>query len=154
MKDTPVLKRHCSEVHKQDIDGNPISIELFPCPITTCRKHTEPFKRREKRAHHIRSFHAEIIGIQEANGVISLRERGAALTTNNTAEAGNDFGENHAEARVSAQVYHNYAEDSTEAGLMYAAVYEELASPSIEVQPAPVAKAYEIALCPVRSQVL
>ena len=154
MKDTPALKRHCSEVHKQDINGNPISIELFPCPITTCRKHTEPFKRREKRAHHIRSFHAEIIGIQEANDVISLGERGTALTTNNTAEAGSGIGGNHGEARVNAPVYHDYAEDSAEVGVVYAAVYEEFTSPSIEVQPVPVTKASEIALCTVRSQVL
>ncbi|KAH8589501.1 hypothetical protein B0O99DRAFT_692394 [Bisporella sp. PMI_857] len=147
MKDTPALKRHCSEVHKQDINGNPISIELFPCPITACHKHTEPFKRREKRAHHIRSFHAEIIQTQEPNSVVSLEKGGAALTTNNTAEAGNDFEENHGEARVSARVYHDYAKDSAKAGVGYAATYGEIASSSIEVQLAPVAKAYGIALC-------
>jgi hypothetical protein len=150
VKDTPALKRHCSEVHKQDIDGNPISVELFPCRITTCRKHTEPFKRREKLAKHIRTFHTEIIEGQEVNGGISSGERDAALTTNNTAEAGNDFGGNHGAARVRARAHH----DSTEVGVCYPTVFEELSSPPIEVQSAPVAKACETVLCYVCSQVL
>jgi hypothetical protein len=150
VKDTPALKRHCSEVHKQDIDGNPISVEPFPCPITTCRKHTEPFKRREKLAKHIRAFHAEIIEEQEVNGGISLGGRDAALTTNNIAEAGNDFGGNHGAARVSARAYR----DSAGVGAWYPIAFEELFPPPIEVQSAPVAKACEMELCYVRSQVL
>lgn len=150
MKDTPALKRHCSEVHKQDIDGNPISVELFPCRITTCHKHTEPFKRREKLAKHIRTFHAEIIEGQEVNGGISSGERDAAITTNNTTEAGNDFGGNRGAARVSARAHH----DSAEVGVWYPTVFDELLSPPIEVQSAPVAKACEKVLCYVRSEVL
>ncbi|KAH8656513.1 hypothetical protein BGZ60DRAFT_143341 [Tricladium varicosporioides] len=146
MKDTPALKRHCSEVHKQDIDGNPISVQLFPCHITTCRKHIEPFKRREKRAQHIRTFHAEIIEGQQVNGGILYGERDAALTTNNTAEAGNDFGGNHGAARVSERAHHDSAEVSV--------WFEELLSQPIEVQSAPVAKACEMVLSYVHSQVL
>lgn len=148
VKDTPALKRHCSEVHKQDIDGNPIPVELFPCHITTCRKHTEPFKRREKLANHIRTFHTEIIEGQEVNGGISSWEGHAALITNDTAEAGNDFGGDHGAARVSARAHH----DCAEVGVWHPTVFEELLSPLIEVQSAPVAKACEMVLCYVCSR--
>jgi hypothetical protein len=91
----PALKRHCSEVHKQDIHGNPISVGLFPCPIPTCSKNTDPFKRREKLFNHIRIAHTERIEGQEVNGGMSSGERDTALITNNTTNAGNDFGVNH-----------------------------------------------------------
>jgi hypothetical protein len=149
VKDTPALKRHCSEVHKQDIDGNPISVELFPCRITTCHKHTEPFKRREKLVKHIRTFHAEIMEGQEVNGGISPGERDTVLPTNNTAEAGNDFGGNRGAARASARA----CSDSAEVGVLYPTSFEEVLSPPIEVQSAPVAEAERV-LCYVRSHVL
>ncbi|KAH7389168.1 hypothetical protein BKA64DRAFT_645631 [Cadophora sp. MPI-SDFR-AT-0126] len=94
------------------------------------------FKRWEKLAKYIRTFHTKIIKGQEANGGISSRERDAALTTNNTAEAGNDFEGNHGAARVSARAH----QDSAEVGVWYPTVFEELLSPSIEVQSAPVSK--------------
>jgi hypothetical protein len=146
VKDTPALKRHCSEVHKQDIYGNPISIELFACRITTCRKHTEPFKRREKLAQHIRTFHTEIIEGQDVNGGISSRERDAALTTNNAANVGNHSGGNYGAARMSARAHH----DSDEVGAWYPTVFGE----PIDVQSAPVANSCEMGLCYVRSQIL
>jgi hypothetical protein len=150
VKDTQALKRHCAEVHKQDIDGNPVSVELFPCHIMTCRKHTEPFKRREKLANHIRASHTEIIEGEEINGRILSGERDAALTTNNTAEAGNFFGGNYGAARVSARAHH----DSAEVGVWNPIVFDELLSPPIDVQSAPVANACQPVFCYVRSQVL
>jgi hypothetical protein len=150
VKDIPALKRHCAEVHKQDIDGNQISVELFPCCITTCHKHTEPFKRREKLAKHIRTFHPEIIEGQEVIGGISSGERGAALTTKNTAETGKDCVGDHGGERVSAQAH----SDSAGIGVWYATEFEGLSSPPIEVQSAPVAKAGEMASCFVRSKIL
>jgi hypothetical protein len=146
VKDTPALKRHCSEVHKQDIYGNPISIELFPCRITTCRKHTEPFKRREKLAQHIRAFHTEITEGQDVNGEISSGETDARLTANNAANAGNHFGGNYGAARISARAHH----DSDEVGPWYPIV---LGGP-IDVQSAPVANSCEMGLCCVCSQIL
>jgi hypothetical protein len=146
VKDTPALKRHCSEVHKQDIYGNPISIELFPCHITTCRKHTEPFKRREKLAQHIRSFHTEITEGRDENGGISSGERDAALTTNNAANAGNHFGGTYGAAGMNTQAHH----DSDEVGARYPTVFEE----PIDVQSAPIANYCEMGLYYVRSKIL
>lgn len=150
VKDTPALKRHCSEVHQQDIDGNSIPVEKFPCRLTTCRKHAKPFKRREKLAKHMSTFHRDIIEGQEVIGWILAEEGGAALTTNNTAEAGSDFGGNHWTAGVSAQARH----DSAEANAGYPIMFEEPLFPLIKVKPAPVAKAYEMLSCDVSSQVL
>ena len=146
MKDTPALKRHCSEVHKQDIYGNPISIELFPCRITTCRKHTEPFKRREKLAQHIRTFHTEVTEGQDVISGISSKEGDAELTTNNAADAGNGFGGNYSATRMSARAHH----DSDQVGPWYPTVLGE----PIEVQSAPVANSCKMGLCYVRSRVL
>ena len=143
MKDTPALKRHCSEVHKQDIHGNPISIELFPCHITTCRKHTEPFKRREKLAQHIRTFHTEITEGQSVNGGISFEERDAALTTTNTANAGSHFGGNYGATRMSPRAHH----DSDEVDTWYPTVSGE----PIEAQSAPITNSCEMGLCYVGS---
>ena len=145
VKDTPALKRHCSEVHKQDIYGNQISIELFPCRITTCRKHAEPFKRREKLAQHIRTFHTEVTEGQDVNSGISYKERDAELTTNNAADAGNRFGGNYGATRM-ARADH----DSDEVGPWYPTV---LGGP-IKVQSAPVANSCKMGLCYVRSRVL
>jgi hypothetical protein len=150
VKDTPALKRHCSELHRQDIVGNPISVDLFPCAITTCHKHTEPFKRREKLAHHIRTFHAAIIESEEVNGGILAGQRDAALTTNNTAEAGDYFRGNYGAARMSATVYNNSAEVS----VWNPAVFEGPFSLPVEVLSAPVANDFDTLLSSVRSQAL
>lgn len=142
VKDTPALKRHCSEVHRQDTDGNPISVDLFPCFITTCPKHTKPFKRREKLAHHIQTFHAAIIESKEVNHEILAGQRDAALTTNNTAEAGDYFGGNYGVAQMSAAVYNK----SAEVNVWSPAVFEERFSPPIEVQSGPVANGFDVSL--------
>lgn len=149
MKDIPALKRHCSEVHKQDIDGNPISVELFPCHVTACPKHAEPFKRREKHAKHIHTFHTNTIKGQEVDGGISSGERHAALTINDTAEAGNEFRGNHGAAKVSARPHYDFAE----VDVWYTPMFEELLFQPIEVQSTPIAKASGTVLCDVRSQV-
>lgn len=98
------LRRHCSEVHKQDIHGNPISVGLFPCPIPTCSKSRDPFKRQDKLFNHMRTAHTERTEGQEVNGGTLSGERDAALTTNNTrytATAGNDFGVSHGDTSSS-----------------------------------------------------
>jgi hypothetical protein len=114
--------------------------------ITTCRKHTEPFKRREKLAQHIRTFHPEITEGQDVNGGISSGERDAALTTSNAANTGNHFGGNYRAARMSARAHH----DSDEVGAWYSTVLGE----PIDVQSAPVANSCEMGLCYVCSQIL
>lgn len=140
VRDTPALKRHCYEVHKQDIDGNPISIELFPCRITTCHKHRNPFKRRDKLAQHIRAAHPEVIKRQETNAGISTGEKDTALTTNNTAKTGNYFGGNGGAANLMAR--------AVEVDVCYPPAFEE------QLQSAPVTETYEMASRYVRSHVL
>jgi hypothetical protein len=148
VRDTPALKRHCSKAHRQDIDGNPISVELFPCKISTCHKSRVPFKRREKLAKHILTYHSKTIEGQEVDGGASSGERHAALPTNHNLGADNNFGGNHEAARVSARGHY----DSAETNIWDPTGLKDFFPLPIDVHSAPVAKATELVSDYVRSQ--
>jgi hypothetical protein len=149
VRDTPALKRHCSEAHEQDIDGNPIFVERFQCPVMTCPKHIVPFKRQDKLANHIRASHFETNEGQEVNSGILSGEKHAALITNDTVEGGNDFGRYREVARVSTQAQYG----SAEADIRDDAVLNDFLFPLRELQSAPVANASGTALSYVRIKV-
>jgi hypothetical protein len=149
VRDKPALKRHCSEVHKEDIDGNLISVPEFRCPIMACPQYLKDFKRREKLENHIRTLHSEETKWQ-VNGGMSLGKVSPAVITHNTVEAANDFGGYHGAAGMSARAHH----DSAEVGFGNSPVLGRFLPPPEDVQPAPVAETGEMTSGYVRSQVL
>ena len=53
-----ILRRHCHDVHRTDLDGKPIAFKSFPCPDTAgCSN--KSFKRRTQLVAHMKAVHGD-----------------------------------------------------------------------------------------------